>query len=119
MKVLNLNDLKNNQKIINKVNLEMTPETLFQPLFSRTTEGYQGKAKEREGYMFYIEIVNSKPTLMVMNTFQNMSATVGWMEGVPEELLRDAVENKAKEYKAGMYPIDETLKGWLKKELGI
>ncbi|MBI5025859.1 MAG: hypothetical protein HZC12_03845 [Nitrospirae bacterium] len=119
MKVLNLNDLRNNQKIINKVKLEITPEILFQPLFPRTTEGYQEKVKEREGYMFYIEIVNSKPTLMVMNTFQNMSVTVGWIEGVPEELLRDAVENKAKECKAGMYPIDETLKEWLKKELGL
>lgn len=119
MKNLNLESLRENPKIINRIKLEMTPELLFQPLFERATEGYKEKVEEREGYMFYIEIVRSKPTLMLMNTYQNMSVTVGLVEGVPEGLLESAVKSKSAECKAGMYPIDKDLKDWLKKELGL
>jgi len=119
MKSLNLDSLRENQKIINRIKLEMTPELLFQPLYERATEGYEEKVKEREGYMFYIEIVRSKPTLMLMNTYQNMSVTVGIVEGVPEGMLENAVRNKSEECKAGMYPVDNSLKEWLKKKLGL
>ncbi len=119
MKPLNLDNLRKNQKIINRIKLDITPEILFQPLFERATEGYEERVKEREGYMFYIEIMRFKPTLMLMNTYQNMSVTVGLVEGVPEELLESAVRNKSEECKAGMYPIDDGLKEWLKKELGL
>lgn len=119
MKTIRIDSLKENPKIINKIKIEMTPEILFRPLFARATEGYEEKVKEKEGYMFYIEIVRSKPTLMLMNTYQNMSVTIGLIEGVPEDLLENAVRNKSGECKAGMYPIDDVLKEWLKKELGL
>ncbi len=119
MKTLNLDNLRENQKIINRIKLDMTPEILLQPLFEKATEGYEEKVEEREGYMFYIEMVRSKPTLMLMNTYQNMSVTVGLVEGVPEDLLESAVRNKSEECKAGMYPIDNGLKEWLKRELGL
>ncbi|MEK6692877.1 MAG: hypothetical protein AABY44_05560 [Nitrospirota bacterium] len=34
-------------------------------------------------------------------------------------MLEGAVRSKSEECKAGMYPIDDGLKEWLKKELGL
>jgi hypothetical protein len=64
--------------------------------------------------------MGKKPTLFLMcHTATGYAETVATIDEIPDDLIAEAIkENKQKEY-FGMYPINNRIEEWLKKELGI
>lgn len=71
------------------------------------------------GYMLYVDLVNEIPAVVIMDLSGRVSKTVGWIDGVPEDLLREAMHCESSECVAGMYPLTERLQRWIRNELGM
>ena len=69
--------------------------------------------------MLYIDLLDNKPTVMIMKVRGGSSLTTGCIEDVPEDLLREAINCNAEECASGMYPLTDKLRDWLKSKLGI
>lgn len=108
--------LKKNRVFIENLRFDVTPEVIFKPRFAH---GNPDVAKETQGFSFYIEYLEgqARPALMLMKTYELRSKTIVEILNVPEELLWGAVRAPKGKEIAGMYPIDDALEGWIKKEL--
>ncbi len=115
MLLISINKLKDNQRFLENVRWELTPKLFMNP---RSSPGDK-PADITRGYMLYVDMVNNKPTLVIMQLKRMMSETVGYVSGVPEDLLREAMHCTGTECIAGMYPVTGKLEDWLKKELGV
>ncbi len=116
--LLKLSRLKKNSVFMDNLRWDVTMEALFKPRFI-LSEKDCGLMKETQGFMFYIDWMDNHLNLMVMKTYEMRSKTVGQIEDAPEELLRNAVMKDGVKDMSGMYPIDEGVEAWLKKELGL
>ena len=56
---------------------------------------------------------------MLMKTKELRSSTVGFVADAPEGLLEAAVNREGVKDYCGMYPLDEALTEWLRKQLHI
>ncbi len=119
MESFSIKDLGESKKFLDNLRWDMTPKILFEPRFPRTENEPEKTTFNIAGNMFYVDIVYNKPTLVIMRNRLAMSKTVGYVEDVPEDLLREAMNCSAEECIAGMYPITKKLEDWLKKELGL
>ncbi len=117
--MFSLDRLKKDRFIIANILWDFEPKELMQPRCRITGQGTEYAASP-SGYILYIETMDRKPGLFLM--IQNSGGcaeTLAKIEGIPDEMLAEAIEeNKSKVY-FGMYPISKKLKGWLKKELGV
>jgi hypothetical protein len=68
--------------------------------------------------MLYVDLMYDKPVLMIMKLRGSISMTIGFIEGVPDDLLREATEGEPAESGAGMFPLTGRLERWLKEKLG-
>jgi hypothetical protein len=60
------------------------------------------------------------PILFLMrHTAVEFGETMGQINDIPKELLRESVEETKDRHYFGMYPINNAVKAWLKKELGV
>jgi hypothetical protein len=53
------------------------------------------------------------------HTAVEFGETMGQINDIPKELLRESVEETKDRHYFGMYPINNAVKAWLKKELGV
>ena len=82
--------------------------------------GYRTKGDYIKGYIFYIETMGEEPILFMMrHTAMEFGETMAKIVEVPKELLSKAVEENKDRHYFGMYPINNAVKVWLKKELGV
>ena len=114
-----LADIKKMPDILSRLKLNVTPGMVMEPRF-------HSKAEDREklagisGYMVYVESQSEPPALMIMRVGKgDITATMGTIEGVPEELIRKAIESPLEAPSHGMYAITDEIREWLKKELGL
>jgi len=118
VKLISINDVKQNQSFIQGIRWEVTPKIFMSPSSGPRSES--GKLIDiTSGYMLYVDLVNDKPMLMIMLLKRMMSQNVGCIIDIPEELLLAAMKCKVPDCIAGMYPITGKLEDWLKKELGV
>jgi hypothetical protein len=118
--LLKLSRLRKNSVFMSHLRWDVVPQKIFQPRFIKPGEDRCNLINETQGFMFYIDYMKDmRPNLMVMKTYNLTSKTVGEVPEVPEDLLRGAVQKEGVRDIAGMYPIDEALEGWLRKELGV
>lgn len=111
--------LKGNRGFLRQLRLDIKPADLFTPRFVGP-ETDRKVLRETNGYMFYIDFMKDiKPTLMLMRTIDLQSQTAGEVSGAPAELLEAAVKKEGVKEISGMYPIDNALEAWLRKELGV
>ncbi len=117
--LLPLNLLKKDRYVVEHILWDFDPKELMQPRCRIKGEESE-PVKIRAGYILYIETMDKNPGLFVMiHTSSGHAETVAKIDGIPDDLLAEAVqENKQKEY-FGMYPINKKMEEWLKKELGI
>jgi hypothetical protein len=118
MKLLSVKDLKTNSHFIEKIRWDVTPR-IFLRSCMRSADKNQKKIDTTHGYMLYVEIVNKKPVLVVMQLQPMLSQTAGYIYDVPGDLLKEALDCESAECISGMYPLTEKLGDWLKKELGV
>lgn len=112
---LSLDRLKESDDLIKEIRWDVTPQIFLDPSSVPGDE----PADITHGYMLYVDLVQDKPALIIMQLRRIMSKTVGYVCDVPEDLMRDAMHCSAKECISGMYPLGERLEAWLKKELGV
>jgi len=116
---ISLGNLKKNRFILDHILWDFEPKQLMQPRCGTGAEG-AGAKPPPSGYILYIETMEKQPGLFLM--IQNASGyaeTFAKIDEVPDALLAEAVaENRSKEY-CKMYPINHTLKEWLKGALGV
>lgn len=118
-RVLSFSEIKKEPFIIDNIRWDLEPKDMMEPRCVITEEGLK-KREPIKGYIFYIDAMEEKPRLFLMrHTAAEYAETLAEVEEIPEDLLLDAIEeNKDKEY-FKMYPINEKIKDWLKRELGI
>jgi len=115
---IKLQDIRENPNLIDNIRLDLTPEDIFKPRFSGHGDFEKQKA-ETQGYFFYVEVIEKGPELMLMKNVDLKSKTLGEVEGVPTEHLNRIIQVPDAKEVAGMFAIDESLKGWLKGQLGL
>ncbi len=115
MEHFSFEELRQSKKFIDNIRWDVTPKIFFQPRLPVSGK----KAVNIDGNMFYVDIVYNRPTLVIMRNTSSMSKTVGYVEDVPEDLLKEAMKCSGEECIAGMYPLTRKLEEWLKKELGL
>ncbi|MBI4849821.1 MAG: hypothetical protein HY808_14820 [Nitrospirae bacterium] len=113
-KLLSIDFLKNDEEFIENIRWDITPKK-----FLPRSPSKDQPVDTTHGYMLYVDLVDDKPALMVMQLKYTLSKTLGYVEGVPEDLLREAMQCAATECMGGMYPLTEKIENWLKTELGI
>ena len=112
---ISIDKLKNSPKIIKDIRWDVTPQIFLNPRSSPDKEAID----ITYGYMLYVDLINDRPTLLIMQLKKLMSKTVASVNDVSEDLLKDAMHCTDKECVAGMYPLSEKLESWLKKELNL
>ncbi len=117
MEILNIEDLKKSKYFIENIRWDITPKIFVDPSSSGGESG--GAADISYGYMFYVDLINERPALVIMQLKSNISKTVAYMHEIPEDLLREAMDCLDSECVVGMYPVTDELADWLKKELGL
>ncbi|MBI5049536.1 MAG: hypothetical protein HZC11_01335, partial [Nitrospirae bacterium] len=110
METFSINDLKKSEKFLKQICWDITPKIFFSPVSAAGN-----KPVNINGYMLYVDLVNDKPTLMIMRNRTVISRTVGYIEDVPEDLLKAALNCTKEECIGGMYPLTKALEDWLKK----
>jgi len=117
--MITFEDIKNEPYVVEHIMWDVEPKDLMDPITSMTEEGVKRKAPLK-GYMFYIETVGATPVLyLIRHTAGNYAETLAQIAELPQDLLLEALEeNKSKMY-SGMCPINNKVKDWLKKELGV
>lgn len=115
---LKLSRLKKIAIFMQHLRLDVTPEMIFKPRFIHTKDDVY-KALEIRGFSFYIESLAREPRLIIMKSHSLTSKTMGEVDDVPEELLKNAVSHNGIKDIGGMYPIDDGLAEWIRKELGL
>jgi len=116
---LSMSSLKKNKFIIEHILWDFEPKQLMQTRCRIAGEGSE-PANLSSGYILYIETMEKNPGLfLMMQNAAGYAETVGKINGVPDDLLAEAIqENRTREY-CKMYPINKKLKEWLKGELGV
>lgn len=116
---ISLDRLKNNKHVVDHILWDVEPSHLMRSSIPAVSDG-RHPSPPRSGYILYIETMERRPALFLM--IQNASGyaeTFAKIDDVPQHLLEAAIqENREKEY-GRMYPINETLRDWLKRALGI
>jgi hypothetical protein len=117
MELIHINLLRGKKHFLENILWDMTPK-IFVHHGSAAKEG-EKEPVNQDGYMFYIEVVNAKPVLVIMQNRFSMSQTVAYVDGVPDDLLRESANCAPEECVAGMFPLSNRLKDWLKQALGV
>jgi hypothetical protein len=118
MELISFDVLKESPLIIKDIRWDVTPKIFFNP--SSTPSDESGESVDTTfGYMLYVDLIDDKPALVIMQLKPFSSKTVGYVFDIPVELLREAMHCTESDCIGGMYPLTEKLEGWLKKEFGL
>ena len=114
-----VDELKESEKFLRSIQWKLTPKEFMAPGHSEQKIEHGETEKAILRYMLYVDLLNGKPVVMIMKLRGGSSATAGCIEDVPEDLLKEAMSCNAEECASGMYPLNDKLRDWLKRELGI
>jgi len=75
--------------------------------------------QERVGYYFYIDVRNLQPALYLYENYPDGSGRfVAEVTEIPEQMLYEAVQEAGGRMETdGRYPIDDSIKAWLKNQM--
>jgi hypothetical protein len=114
-----LKEIKKRPDILSGIKLHVTPRMVMEPRFHAKPEDLH-KLNEIAGYLFYIESQCSPPALMLMKVGKtDITNTIGKIDEIPQDIIGRAMENPPEPPSHGMFPINDEIRAWLKKELGI
>ena len=114
-----LDEIKKEPYVIEHILWDLQPKDLMEPRCKVTEKGTEFR-DQIKGYVFYIDTMDKKPILFLMrHTAADYAETLAKIDEIPGDLLAGAIEeNKDKAY-FSMYPINNQVEAWLRKELGI
>ncbi len=117
MVLISIEDLKKSPHITDEIRWDVTPKVFFDPSPAHDKTGNEPDITY--GYMLYVDLIDDKPALVIMQLRKIMSRTVGYVRDIPEELFKEAMQCPDSDSVGGMRPLPETLEPWLKKEFGL
>jgi hypothetical protein len=114
-----IDELKESEKFLKGIQWDLTPKAFMTPAHSEEKIEFSESGDAMLQYMLYVDLLYGKPVVMIMKLRGGMSLTVGCIEDVPEDLLKEAMNCENEECVSGMYPLTDKLKDWLKRGLGL
>lgn len=117
MELLNIEELKESKYFVENIRWDITPRMFVDPSSACDESGTP--ADISHGYMFYVDEINDRPALVVMQLKYAYSKTVGYIYEIPEDLLRESMHCEESECIVGMYPVIDKLADWLKNAFGL
>jgi hypothetical protein len=115
---LSIEDLKKSENFKTKIRWEVSPRVFFDPIAA--AGGDPDKAVDvTHGYMLYVDIMEDRPAIVVMQLKQIISKTVGYLHDAPVDLMEEAMNCPEDQKIQGMCPLTGGLVEWLKRELEI
>lgn len=118
MPATRISELKQQQYFVDHVRWEITP-SVFISSKKTSEDGSAETIDTAYGYMLYVDLVDDKPAIIIMQLKELISKTVGYIDEAPDDLLKEAMLCSDKECVSGMYPLTDKLEKWLKKALGL
>ena len=117
MELLNIEELKKSKFFVENIRWDITPKIFVDP--SSAGEKPGDSADLSKGYMFYVDLINDRPAVVVIQLKYAFSKTVGYIYDIPEDLLKEAMQCTDSECVVGMYPVTDKLADWLKHAFGV
>ncbi len=117
--LITLKELKEDPFFKEHILWDIQPQELMSPRCLKEGDKlvYKGSIK---GYIPYIDTTGKKPVLFIMrHTAMHYGETIARIDEIPEEMLNEAINENKDKICFGMCPINEKIKQWLKKELGV
>jgi len=114
-----LDELKESKKFLENINWDLTPKAFMAPRTGSRENLHNTSEVEALKYMLYVDKLEDRPVVMVMKIRGGMSTTTGCIDGIPEDLLIEVIKSSPDESEAGMFPLSEQLRDWLKREFGL
>ncbi|MER3445621.1 MAG: hypothetical protein C4291_01765 [Candidatus Dadabacteria bacterium] len=117
-----LDDIRQDKALQSQIYWDMKPRERIR----RTETETQGEAEQitkqlqdRVGYYFYIDVRNLQPALYLYENYPDGSGRfVAEITEIPEQMLREAVREAGGGIETdGRYPIDDSIKAWLRNQL--
>ena len=118
MSASSISDLKKQPYFVDHVRWEITPKVFLSPKVT-SEDGCAETIDTSYGFMLYVDLVDEKPAIMIMQLKELISKTVSHIDEAPDDLLKEAMQCSDKECVSGMYPLTDKLEKWLKQELGL
>ncbi len=119
MEHVSIKELRGSKKFLETIRWDVTPRIFFEPRFHKKTTKQEKTKSNINGYMLYVDTVCKKPAVVIMANRPLLSKTVGYLDEVPDDLLKEAMQCTVDECVSGMYPLTKKLEAWLKKALGL
>jgi hypothetical protein len=117
-----LDDIRQDKSLQSQIHWEMKPRERIRRTGAETQEEME-RIKEqlqaRVGYYFYIDVRNLQPALYLYENYPDGSGRfVAEITEIPEQMLHEAVEEAGGKMETdGRYPINDSIKAWLKNQL--
>ncbi|MBF0528066.1 MAG: hypothetical protein HQK55_02100 [Deltaproteobacteria bacterium] len=116
--MLTLEDLKTRPDIVSSIDWEMTPQQAFEAYQLKSINAWKYRSLP-EVSLFVIYVFKGQARLVLVSRTLKDTREIAEIQ-VPEQLLRSCVTSQGGDNPArGQYPINESLRAWLKQELGL
>lgn len=116
--MMNLNEIKNNLDLVNRIDWEMTPEEAVRLYLewgnNWARSNYVIRSMDDESYYFVINTWKEKPVIYLIRRNSEEAEELAEIH-MPEPLRKKYIKLNGKH--KGVYAVDGDVKTWLKKEL--
>jgi hypothetical protein len=117
-----LDDIRQDKALQSQIHWDMKPRERIRRTGIETQEEAEQIGKQlraRVGYYFYIDVKNRQSVLYLYENYPDGSGRfVAEITEIPEQMLREAVQEAGgKKESDGRYPINDSIKTWLKDQL--
>lgn len=115
-------DIKNDKPLISQVNWDMKPRERIRRTGNETKEEMEEierQLQERVGYFFFIEVRNHQTAFYLYENYPDGSGKfIAEIIEISEQMLNEAVIEAGGNIKTdGRYPMNDSIKTWLKNQL--
>jgi len=115
-------DIKNDKPLIPQVNWDMKPREKIRRTGNETKEEMEEierQLQERVGYFFFIEVRNHQTALYFYENYPDGSGKfIAEIIEISEHMIQEAVKEAGGNSKTdGRYPMNDSIKSWLKNQL--
>ena len=118
--MLNLDDLKQDDKLINEIDWEMTPEEAVRLYLEWGNNSWTGdrcpvRSKNDVSYYFVINTWQKTPKIFLIKRNSEKAKELAEIE-MPEKIKKEFLDSNGS--LKGVYSIEGEVRRWLQKELG-
>ncbi len=115
-------DIRNEKALISQINWDMKPRGRIRRKGNETREEIEEIERQmqaRVGFYFFIEVRNLQTALYLYENYPDGSGDfIAEIIEAPEQMIQEAITEAGGNIKTdGRYPINDSIKSWLKNQL--